>query len=228
MYELPYVFKFELVNRLLPLYDSAGLGSRDRDRMYNDELAGLMSRVRTDETLNRRPVVVAGLGSRVVRLATVVVAGLGSRFRIGVETSKAERRSTIGLGSRSLGLLQRLLVDEYLDDFGSVVVVVGFTFVVPYFEFVRFNFFAAVLLLLVVLVAFASFSLVVSLDDGAVVADAYLLALYVDTGVASRLVLWYVPPEYDGRYVVGDANEPNLGVDFMSVAVVTSSRDVEY
>lgn len=130
--ELPYVFKFELGNRLF-LYDSAGLGSRDRDRMYNDELAGLMSRVRTDETLNRRPIVVTGLGSR-ARLIVLVMAGLWSRFRIVVETSKVERRSAIGLASLSLGLLQRLLVEEYLDGFVSEPAVVA-VFAVPYFVF---------------------------------------------------------------------------------------------
>lgn len=40
----------------------------------------------------------------------------------------------------------------------------------------------------------------------------------------SRLILRYVPPLYDGRYVDGEVNEPNRVLDFKS-GLVMSSRD---
>lgn len=54
----------------------------------------------------------------------------------------------------------------------------------------------------------------------------YLL-VYVDDGVEagkSRFAARYVPPEYDGRYVVVDVRLPKRGVVLES-AVATSSRD---
>lgn len=167
--------------------------------MYNDELAGLMSRVLIVETLNRLPVVdvAAGLGSRVRRPAVdiVLVAEVGSRFRTAVDISNVDRRSTIGLGSRSLDLLQRLLVEEYLDGFGSVLAVDDddgtLDFDEPYFdEFCKFNFFVAVVELLLlpdaVAIGVDSFSLVDELP-----VDEYLFDTdeYVDAGVVSRFVL---------------------------------------
>lgn len=60
--------------------------------------------------------------------------------------------------------------------------------------------------------------------------DVYLLTYGVDVVLVvggSRLMLRYVPPEYEGRYVDGEVSEPNRVLDFRS-GLVMSSRDEYY
>lgn len=76
---------------------------------------------------------------------------------------------------------------------------------------------------------FASLSLDESLAGLAALANVEVYLLTYGVGVVlaaggSRLMLRYVPPEYDGRYVDGEVSEPNRVLDFRS-GLVISSRD---
>lgn len=175
---------------------------------------------------------VEGLGSldRPVRYAG---AGLGSRLFMG-SLDRAVKYD-VGPGLGSLLLMPEILIVGRRSISFVIFGLTAFRLVVdPVYRFVEVSGETLGLVAPYLLITgfFESLSLAGSLVVLAALVseDVYLLTYGVAVELAaggSRLMLRYVPPEYEGRYVDGDVSDPNLVLVFRS-GLVISSRDEYY